>query len=245
MRKALEIGGIVAAAILIVFGVASIVISMQGQSTINSSLKQQQIYGTPDMSPKAIQPELKAAQAQQAALFAKLDAAGVKFNGQKPIPATISAPSCTVASQLVDDGTKARCFANYMWIHTMGTNPLTYSQMGRYEALATAPFKATDGLGGTNDVNYAKIDPKTQGPVDNARRDLWVTYTALTTALNTSYMASQISMFGIVVGVALLLAGIGFGILALGGALRNPETSLGFVKKWTHKETGEPAAPAA
>jgi hypothetical protein len=34
-------------------------------------------------------------------------------------------------------------------------------------------------------------------------------------------MAEQISLFGIVVGIALLLAGIGFGILAIGGALRN------------------------
>ena len=33
-------------------------------------------------------------------------------------------------------------------------------------------------------------------------------------------MAERISVFGIVVGIALLLAGLGFGILALGGALR-------------------------
>jgi len=33
-------------------------------------------------------------------------------------------------------------------------------------------------------------------------------------------MASQLALFGIVVGVALLLTGIGFAILAIGGALR-------------------------
>jgi hypothetical protein len=33
-------------------------------------------------------------------------------------------------------------------------------------------------------------------------------------------MAEQLALFGIVVGVALLLTGIGFIILALGGALR-------------------------
>ena len=56
--------------------------------------------------------------------------------------------------------------------------------------------------------------------MNNGRRDLWVTYTALTTALNTSYLASQIALFGVVVGIALLLSGIGFGILAMAGALR-------------------------
>jgi len=39
-------------------------------------------------------------------------------------------------------------------------------------------------------------------------------------------MAEQLGLFGIVVGVALLLAGAGFGILALSGALRAPETAL-------------------
>jgi hypothetical protein len=241
MRKAFEIGGIVAAAILIAFGIASIVIANNGTSTVNSSLEAQQIYGTPDMTPTAIKPEVAAAQAQQTALFAKY-----KANGVKATPSEIKAPSCSVANDFVNSGERARCFANYMWIHTMSaTSGLVYAQMGRYQALASAPFKATDGIGGTNDPKYAATDAKTQQPVSNGRRDLWVTYTALTTALNSSYMASQIAMFGIVVGIALLLTGFGFGILAIGGALRNPETSLGFVKKWTHKETGESPAPAA
>ena len=42
-----------------------------------------------------------------------------------------------------------------------------------------------------------------------------MTETALSTALNMSYMASQISLFGIVVGIALILTGIGLLILAL------------------------------
>jgi hypothetical protein len=33
-------------------------------------------------------------------------------------------------------------------------------------------------------------------------------------------MAEQLAIFGIVVGVALLLSGIGFGVLTIGGALR-------------------------
>jgi hypothetical protein len=35
-----------------------------------------------------------------------------------------------------------------------------------------------------------------------------------------SYLADQLGTFGIVVGIALLLSGIGFVILAVGGALR-------------------------
>lgn len=237
MRKALEIGGVVAAAVLIAFGIAAIVMGSDGQSTVNSSLKQEQIYGTPDMSPSGIKAEAAAAQTAQTALFAKLHAAGVQI---KASPITI--PGCTVAGQFVDNGDKARCFAQYMRIHTFGaTSGLTYSQMGRYIAQANTPLKYTDGLGATSDPKYAVLDPKTKQPVNNGRRDLWVTYTALTTALNTSYMAAQISLFGIVVGIALLLSGIGFGILAIAGALRSPEPAFGFVKKWTH---GTPAVPA-
>jgi hypothetical protein len=46
-----------------------------------------------------------------------------------------------------------------------------------------------------------------------------VTKTSLATALNVSYMATQLSLFSLVVGVALLLAGVDFIVLAAGGAL--------------------------
>jgi multisubunit Na+/H+ antiporter MnhC subunit len=59
-------------------------------------------------------------------------------------------------------------------------------------------------------------------PVSNAFRNTWVTETALTTALNTSYMAEQLSIFGMVVGIALLLTGIGLVILALAVFGRKP-----------------------
>ena len=41
-----------------------------------------------------------------------------------------------------------------------------------------------------------------------------MTETALSTALNVSYMAEQLSLFSLVVGIALLLAGVGFIVLA-------------------------------
>jgi hypothetical protein len=227
MRKFFEIGGIVAAVVLIAFGIGSIVISMNGSSTVNDSLKQEQITGTPDMTPTAIAAEVKADQAAQTKVFAQLKAAGVKMT-----PSPIETPSCSVAGKTVDTGSEARCFAKYMRIHTFAASSgLTYSQMGRYIAKPGTPLKATDGLGATSDPQYALTDPKTQQPMNNGRRDLWVTYTALTTALNTSYMASQLAMFGLVVGIALLLSGIGFLILAIGGALESPKPAFAFMQR--------------
>ena len=224
MRKFFEIGGVVAGAVLIAFGIAAIVMGVNGRSTVSDSLKQEQITGTPDMTPTAIAGEVTAAKQAQTKLFAQLKAAGSNMT-----PAPIETPSCSVANKLVDTGSEARCFAKYMRIHTFGaTSGLTYSQMGRYVAKPDTPLKYTDGLGATSDPKYAAADPKTQQPVANGRRDIWVTYTALTTALNTSYFATQMALFGVVIGIALLLAGIGFEILAIGGALESPKAAFGF-----------------
>ena len=98
-----------------------------------------------------------------------------------------------------------------MKVHTLeATQGVPYALMPRY---ATADGK------GTNDATQAL--QKDGQPVANAARDIWVTYTSLTGALNASYMAEQMANFGIVVGIALLLSGLGFVILALGGALEN------------------------
>ena len=76
---------------------------------------------------------------------------------------------------------------------------------------------------GTDNPQFAVTDPKTKQPVANSTREVWVTETALTTALNTSYMAERLALFGLMVGVALLLSGIGFSVLTIGGALRRAE----------------------
>jgi hypothetical protein len=232
MRKALEIGGIIAALTLIAFGVAALVIGIDGRSTVNSSIKQEQITGTPDMTPALIAAEVTAVKKAQSELAAKYGAANVPFT-----PTTIEAPTCSVAGKLVDSGDRARCFAQYMRIHALAsTDGLVYSQMGRFMAKPGTPVKFTDMRGATSDPKWALVDAKTGRPVDNGARNLWVTETALSTALNSGYMASQISMFGVVVGLALLLSGLGFGILAVGGALRNPEYAFG--KKKAQKTVG-------
>jgi len=217
MRKVFEIGGVVAAAVLVAFGVAAIVMGVNGRGTVRDSLKLEQIVGSPDMTPAAIK-----AEAQKAGL-----------------PATVKLPTVDVAGKKINSGERARAFASYMRIHALeATGNLTYAQMGRFTAKPGTPAKFTDGRGATNIDKYALVDPKTQRPVDNGLRNLWVTETALTTALNTSYMAEQLSLFGIVVGVALLLAGLGFAILAIGGALRNPETALLFFRKQKQATAG-------
>jgi hypothetical protein len=227
MRKFFEIGGVVAGAVLIAFGIAAIVMGMNGRSTVSDSLKQEQITGTPDMTPTAIAGEVTSAKQAQSKLFSQLKAAGSNMTASP-----IETPTCSVANKLVDTGSEARCFAQYMRIHTFGaTSGLTYSQMGRNIAKPGTPLKYTDGLGATNDPKYAVMDPKTQQPVSNGRRDIWVTYTALTTALNTSYFATQMALFGVVIGIALLLAGIGFEILAIGGALETQRTAFGFMQR--------------
>jgi len=210
MRKFFEIGGLVAAVVLIAFGVTAVVMGINGRNTVSDSLKLEQIVGSPDMTPSAI-----AAEAKKAGL-----------------PATIDLPTTDVAGKQINSGDRARAFASYMRIHTLeATGGVPYAQMPRF---ATADGK------GTNDATKAL---QANGrPVDNAARNIWVTETALTTALNTSYMAEQLALFGIVVGVALLLAGIGFGILAIGGALRNPDSVLTSVK---HKSNaGAKAVPS-
>src|SRR4030095_13996524 len=130
------------------------------------------------------------------------------------------------AGEQVTTGDQARAFAKVMRAHTLeSTGGLTYAAMGRYQSGAK-----TDDPRGTSDEAAALKDENGQ-PVSNGARNIWVTETALTTALNMSYMAEQLSLFSIIVGVALLLAGLGFGILAIGGALRNPETAFGFLHK--------------
>jgi hypothetical protein len=221
LRKVLEIGGVIAGGILIALGIATLVIGINGRSTVHNSLKQEQIVGSPDMTPAEIAPAVKQILASQQTLAAAQAKAGVPVD-KRFVLTDVSAPSCSAAGKLVDNGNTARCFAQYMRIHSLeATGGLTYAQMGRFMAKPGTPLKFTDFSGATSIDTYAQIDPTTKQPVANHARDLWVTETALATALNTSYMAERISLFGLLVGITLLLSGLGFAILALGGALRN------------------------
>ena len=125
------------------------------------------------------------------------------------------------ADEQVKTGTQARAFAQVIHEHALeGADGLTYSQMGRFVSAADP-----DNPAGTSDETAALKDD-TGNPVSNSARNTWVTATALSTALNMSYMAEQMALFGIVVGIALLLAGIGFLILTLSGALRTSSAAI-------------------
>jgi len=197
-RRFFEYGGIAASIVLVAFGMAAIVIGFNGRGTVHTSLKQEAIVGTPDMTPSAIKAEAAKA--------------GLK---------DVTLPTGSVAGKAIDNGDRARTFAQYMRIHALeATGGYTYAQMGRFQALPNAPASQLAKGGGTDNPQYAVTDPKTKQPVSNGARDAWVTETALSTALNTSYMAERLGAFGIVVGIALLLSGIGFAVLTMGGAIR-------------------------
>jgi len=122
------------------------------------------------------------------------------------------------ADEQVTTGTQGRAFAQVIHEHALeSSGGLTYSQMGRFVSADDPKSPA-----GTSDEAAALKDEQ-GNPVSNSARNTWVTATALSTALNMSYMAEQMALFGIVVGIALLLSGIGFIVLALGGALRRRE----------------------
>jgi hypothetical protein len=66
---------------------------------------------------------------------------------------------------------------------------------------------------GTNDPEAAAQDENGE-PISNSARNIWVTETALATALDMGFMSEMLSIFSIIVGIALLLTGIGLVILA-------------------------------
>ena len=142
----------------------------------------------------------------------------------------VGTPDSSIAGQKVDTGAEAQVFAKVMREHTLeATGGKTYAQMPQY---LTADGK------GTADKAAAAKDPKTGAPVSNPARTIWITETALTTALNTAYFAESMATFVIAMGFALLLTGIGFLVLSL-RVLRQP----GAVKQSRRQPTPAVAVP--
>jgi hypothetical protein len=160
---------------------------IKGYQTVGDELSKEVIVGGSDMAPAEIQ----------------------KTASESGLPATIKLPSCDVVDQAIDTGAEARCFAQYMRVHALeASDGLSYAQMGRFQSAANP-----DDPAGTSDEAAAAKD-KSGEPISNGARNIWINETALATGLNVSYMAEQISIFGIVVGAALILTGIGLFILA-------------------------------
>jgi hypothetical protein len=186
-RRIWEIGGFISGAVLIVIGAVALYLGINGYQTVGNELKKEYIVGGSDMAPAEIQ----------------------KAASEAGLPASIKLPTCDVVDENITTGTKARCFAQYMRVHALeASGGLSYAQMGRFQSAAKPGDPA-----GTSDEAAAAKDESGQ-LVSNGARNIWITETALSTALNVSYMAQQISIFSIVVGIALLLTGIGLVILA-------------------------------
>jgi hypothetical protein len=113
------------------------------------------------------------------------------------------------AGEPVDTGRKALAQAEIMREHTLSdTGGLTYAQMGRFQSASDPSDPA-----GTNDEAEAAKDENGE-PISNGARNIWVTETALATALDMGFMSEMLSIFSVIVGIALLLTGIGLVILA-------------------------------
>jgi hypothetical protein len=112
--------------------------------------------------------------------------------------------------QAIKTGSDARAFSDIMEHHTLdATGGKRYAEMGR--------FLTPEGTDTSDEALAAKTEDGR--PVENGLRNMWVTETALSTALNTAFFAERVAIFSIVMGAALLLTGIGFLVLTLGGAL--------------------------
>jgi len=196
VNRVFSLGGVAASVVLIAVGIGAIVIGASGMSEVHDTVKREHIVGTPDMTPQKTGAALKEAGLTD-----------------------VKAPTCSIAGQAVTDGTKAKCFADYIRVHSLeATNGQTYAEMPRFLDESGKPVE---------DEAQAAKDPKTGQPVENGQRNLWVTATALSTALNTSYFAQQVALFAIVMGIALLLTGIGFLVLTLGVLRRSGTAVLG------------------
>lgn len=173
-RRMWEIGGFIAGAVLILFGVAAIVMGVNGYRTVRDAINDE----------------------------------GITF-GEADDPA-VAEHASQWAGEQVKTGDQARAFALVIREHALeSSDGLTYAQMGRFVSAADP-----DDPAGTSDEEAAAKDEEGQ-PISNSARNTWITATGLSTALNVSYMAERLSIFGIVVGIALLLTGIGLVILAL------------------------------
>lgn len=184
MGRVFVLGGIAAGVILILLGVATIVVGANGRSEVRDRIADEQIVGTPDMTPEEID----------------LEGTGLT-----------EAPDCSVGGEEIDTGSKAECFAQYIRIHALqSTGGQVFAEMPRaVDAETGEPVPPEEAS--------AALEEGTA--IDNPEREIWVTATALSTALDTSYFAEQVSMFSIVVGIALVLIGIGLLVLSY-GALR-------------------------
>ena len=120
----------------------------------------------------------------------------------------VGTPDSEIAGEDVDTGGEATQFADTIRKHTLeATGGKTYAEMPR------AVFKDSGDPVPDDEADQALESGEA---IDNPEREIWITSTALSTALNTSFFAESVAMFTIVVGFALILIGIGLIVLTRG-----------------------------
>ena len=120
----------------------------------------------------------------------------------------VGTPDSSIAGEEVDTGSEAKTFADTIRKDTLqATGGLTYAEMPR------AVFEDTGRPVPEAEAEQALASGEA---IANPERQIWITSTALSTALNTSFFAESVATFAMVVGVALILIGIGLFVLARG-----------------------------
>lgn len=124
----------------------------------------------------------------------------------------VGTPDSAIPGEEVDTGGEAKEFADTIRKHTLeATGGKTYSEM------PLAVFKESGDPVPEEEADAALASGEA---IDNPERQIWITSTALSTALNTSFFAESVATFTIAVGVALVLIGVGLFVLARGAGRR-------------------------
>jgi hypothetical protein len=104
-RRILWAGGLAAGVLLVALGAVWVWMGATARGEVRDTIVQEQITGSPDMSP---------------ATFGESDVVE-------------QVPDCDVAEKPIDSGERARCFAEWMRVHALqSTGGRTYSEMGRF-----------------------------------------------------------------------------------------------------------------
>jgi hypothetical protein len=120
----------------------------------------------------------------------------------------VGTPDSSIAGQVVDNGSEANTFADTIREHTLqATGGKTYAEMPR------AVYKGSGKAVPEERVDQALASGQA---IDNPERQIWVTSTALSTALHSAFFAESVATFTIAVGVALVLIAIGLLVLTRG-----------------------------
>jgi hypothetical protein len=130
-----------------------------------------------------------------------------RIRGDLAAEKIVGTPDSTIPNQKVDTGSEAEAFAAVTRKHTLeATGGKTYAELPR------AVYKS-DNKPVPDEQAEAAL--KSGEAINNPLRAMWLDQISLSTALNTAYFAESVSMFAIVMGIAVLLSGIGFLVLTL------------------------------